>query len=139
MEKQPAVRVSRLSTFAFLYCAGMHGTLLTGLSAAGLLGVAVDKVTRCVAIPALSAVREWHGQTGVSCAAKSSVSFLTQKGLLYMGFAQYSSPFYILKPRGHRRALPFFASATQQKACPPRGCFRRKSARQLPFPSAPLP
>jgi len=32
--------------------------LLTGLSAAGLLGVAVDKVSRCVAIPALPAVRE---------------------------------------------------------------------------------
>ena len=79
MEKQPAVRVSRLSTFAFLYCAGMHGTLLTGLSAAGLLGVAVDKVTRCVAIPALPAIREWHGQAGVSCAAKSSVSFFDTK------------------------------------------------------------
>ena len=28
-----------------------------------------------------------------------------------MGFAQYSSPFYILDPLSHRRALPFsFAS-----------------------------
>lgn len=100
MEKQSAVRVSRLSTFAFLGCAGMHSTLLTGLSAAGLLGVAVDKVSRCVAIPALPAVREWHRQAGVSCAAKSPVSFLLhQKGLLYMGFAQYSSPFYLLNHR----------------------------------------
>ena len=80
----------------FLGCAEMHSALLTGLSAAGLLGVAVDKVSRCVAIPALPAVREWHGQAGVSCAAKSPVSFLLyQKGLLYMVFAQYSSPFYI--------------------------------------------
>ena len=63
----------------FLGCAGMHSTLLTGLSAAGLLGVAVDKVSRCVAIPALPAVREWHGQAGVSCAAKSPVSFLLHK------------------------------------------------------------
>lgn len=84
----------------FLGCAGMHSTLLTGLSAAGLLGVAVDKVSRCVAIPALPAVREWHRQAGVSCAAKSPVSFLLhQKGLLYMGFAQYSSPFYLLNHR----------------------------------------
>ena len=60
------------------------------------MGVAVDKVSRCVAIPALSAIREWHGQAGVSCAAKSFVSFLCKKGLLYMGFAQYSSPFYLL-------------------------------------------
>ena len=100
MEKQSAVRVSRLSTFAFLDYAGMHSTLLTGLSAAGLLGVAVDKVSRCVAIPALPAVREWHRQAGVSCTAKSSVSFLLyQKGLLYMVFAQYSSPFYLLNHR----------------------------------------
>ena len=107
MEKQPAVRVNRLPTFAFLGCAGMHSTLLTGLSAAGLLGVAVDKVTRCVAIPALLAVWEWRRQVGVSCAAKSSVSsLLCKKGLLYMGFAQYSSPFCILDPLSHRRALP---------------------------------
>lgn len=98
MEKQPAVRVSRLPTFAFLGCAGMHSTLLTGLSAAGLLGVAVDKVSRCVAIPALPAVREWHRQAGVSCAAKSPASFLLfKKGLLYMGLAQYSSPFLSIK------------------------------------------
>ena len=84
----------------FLGCAGMHSTLLTGLSAAGLLGVAVDKVSRCVAIPVLPAVREWHRQAGVSCAAKSPVSFLLhQKGLLYMGFTQYSSPFYLLNHR----------------------------------------
>ena len=108
MEKQLAVRVSRLYTFAFWYCAGMHSTLLTGLSAAGLLGVAVDKVTRCVAIPALLAVWEWRRQVGVSCAAKSSVSsLLCKKGLLYMGFAQYSSPFCILDPLSHRSALPF--------------------------------
>ena len=97
MEKQSAVRVSGLPTFAFLGCAEMHSALLTGLSAAGLLGVAVDKVSRCVAIPVLFAVWEWRRQTGVSCAAKSSVSFLLhKKGLLYMGFAQYSSPFYLL-------------------------------------------
>ena len=36
--KQLAVRVSRLYTFAFWGCAGMHSTLLTGLSAAGLFG-----------------------------------------------------------------------------------------------------
>lgn len=84
----------------FLGCAEMRRPLLTGLSAAGLLGVAVDKVSRCVAIPALPAVREWHRQAGVSCAAKSPVSFLLhQKGLLYMGFAQYSSPFYLLNHR----------------------------------------
>lgn len=53
--------------------------LLTELSAAGLLGVAVDKVTRCVAIPALLAVWEWRRQAGVSCAAKSSVSSLLCK------------------------------------------------------------
>jgi hypothetical protein len=100
MEKQSAVRVSRLPTFAFLGCAKMRSTLLTGLSAAGLLGVAVDKVSRCVAIPALPAVRKWYRQAGVSCAAKSPVSFLLhQKGLLYMGFAQYSSPFYLLNHR----------------------------------------
>ena len=63
----------------FLGCAGMRSTLLTGLSAAGLLGVAVDKVTRCVAIPALLAVWEWRRQAGVSCAAKSPVSFLLLK------------------------------------------------------------
>ena len=80
----------------FLGCAEMRSTLLTELSAAGLLGVAVDKVSRCVAIPALLAVWEWRRQAGVSCAAKSPVSFLLfKKGLLYMGFAQYSSPFYI--------------------------------------------
>ena len=79
-----------------LGCAEMRRPLLTGLSAAGLLGVAVDKVTRCVVIPALLAVREWHGRAGVSCAAKSPVSFLLcKKGLLYMVFSQYSSPFYI--------------------------------------------
>ena len=89
----------------FLGCAGMRSTLLTGLSAAGLLGVAVDKVTRCVAIPTLPAVWEWRRQVGVSCAAKSSVSsLLCKKGLLYMGFAQYSSPFCILDPLSHRRA-----------------------------------
>ncbi len=91
----------------FLGCAEMRRPLLTGLSAAGLLGVAVDKVTRCVAIPALPAVWEWRRQAGVSCAAKSSVSsLLCKKGLLYMGFAQYSSPFCILDPLSHRRALP---------------------------------
>ena len=43
----------------------------------------------------------------MSCAAKSPVSFLLhQKGLLYMGFAQYSSPFCILDPLSHRSALP---------------------------------
>lgn len=85
----------------------MRRPLLTELSAAGLLGVAVDKVTRCVAIPALLAVWEWRRQVGVSCAAKSSVSsLLCKKGLLYMGFAQYSSPFCILDPLSHRRALP---------------------------------
>ena len=77
----------------FLGCAEMRRPLLTELSAAGLLGVAVDKVTRCVAIPALLAVWEWRRQVGVSCAAKSSVSsLLCKKGLLYMGFSQYSSP-----------------------------------------------
>ena len=91
----------------FLGCAGMRRPLLTELSAAGLLGVAVDKVTRCVAIPALLAVWEWRRQAGVSCAAKSSVSsLLCKKGLLYMGFAQYSSPFCILDPLSHRSALP---------------------------------
>ena len=100
MEKQPAVRVSRLPTFAFLGCAGMHSTLLTGLSAAGLLGVAFDKVSRCVAIPVLFAVWEWRRKAGISCAAKSPVSFLLfKKGLLYMGFAQYGSPFYLLNHR----------------------------------------
>ena len=84
----------------FLGCAEMRRPLLTELSAAGLLGVVVDKVSRCVAIPALPAVREWHRQAGISCAAKSPVSFLLhQKGLLYMGFAQYSSPFYLLNHR----------------------------------------
>ena len=63
----------------FLGCAEMRRPLLTELSAAGLLGVAVDKVTRCVAIPALLAVWEWRRQAGVSCAAKSSVSFLLCK------------------------------------------------------------
>ena len=90
----------------FLGCAEMRRPLLTELSAAGLLGVAVDKVTRCVAIPVLSAVWEWRGQAGVPCAAECSVSFLYKKGLLYMGFAQYSSPFCILDPLSHRRALP---------------------------------
>lgn len=90
----------------FLGCAEMRRPLLTELSAAGLLGVAVDKVSRCVAIPALPAVREWRGQAGVPCAAECSVSFLYKKGLLYMGFAQYSSPFCILDPLSHRRALP---------------------------------
>lgn len=84
----------------FWGCAEMRRPLLTELSAAGLLGVAVDKVSRCVAIPVLSAVWEWRGQAGVPCAAKSPVSFLLhQKGLLYMGFAQYSSPFYLLNHR----------------------------------------
>ena len=108
----------------------MHSTLLTGLSAAGLLGVAVDKVSRCVAIPALPAVREWHRQAGVSCAAKSPVSFLLhQKGLLYMGFAQYSSPFCILDPLSHRSALPIsskknFDSISQRmKKLSMMGCF----------------
>ena len=63
----------------FLGCAEMRRPLLTELSAAGLLGVAVDKVTRCVAIPALLAVWEWRRRAGVSCAAKSSVSFLLLK------------------------------------------------------------
>ena len=81
----------------FLGCAEMRRPLLTELSAAGLLGVAVDKVTRCVAIPFMPAVWEWRGQTGVSCAAKSSVSSLwCKKGLLYMGFARYSSPFSVI-------------------------------------------
>ena len=97
MEKQPAVRVSRLYTLCFLGCAGMRGTLLTELSAAGLLGVAVDKASRCVAFPVLLAVWEWRRQAGVSCAAKSSVGFLLhKKGLLYMGISRYSSPFYVL-------------------------------------------
>ena len=66
----------------------MPSILLTELSAAGLLGVAADKVTRCVAIPVLFVVWEWRRQTGVSCAAKSSVSFLLhKKGLLYMAFS----------------------------------------------------
>ena len=84
----------------FLGCAEMRRPLLTELSAAGLLGVAVDKVSRCVAIPALPAVREWHRQAGVSCAAKSPVSFLLhQKGLLYWAKPMYSSPFYLLNHR----------------------------------------
>lgn len=116
----------------FFGCAEMRRPLLTELSAAGLLGVAVDKVTRCVAIPALLAVWEWRRQVGVSCAAECSVSFLCKKGLLYMGFAQYSSPFYVYD-------LLAIASAGQQKACPPRDCFGRKPARQLSFPFAPLP
>ena len=117
----------------FLGCAEMRRPLLTGLSAAGLLGVAVDKVSRCVVIPALPAVREWDRQAGVSCAVKRPVSFLLfKKGLLYMGFAQYSSPFYVYD-------LLVIASAGQQKVCPPRDCFCRKPARQLSFPFAPLP
>ena len=67
-----------------LGCAEMRRPLLTELSAAGLLGVAADKVTRCVAIPALPAVWEWRRQAGISCAAERSVSFLYKKGLLYM-------------------------------------------------------
>lgn len=63
----------------FLGCAGMHSTLLTGLSAAGLLGVAFDKVSRCVAIPVLFAVWEWRRKAGISCATKSPVSFLLFK------------------------------------------------------------
>ena len=35
-----------------------------------------------------------------------SALFCAKKGLLYMGFAQYSSPFCILDPLSHRRALP---------------------------------
>ena len=117
----------------FLGCAEMRRPLLTELSAAGLLGVAVDKVTRCVAIPTLPAVWEWRRQVGVSCAAKSSVSFLLcEKGLLYMGFAKYSSPFYVYN-------LSVIASAGQQKACPPRDCFCRKPARQFSFSFAHLP
>lgn len=113
-----------------LGCAEMRRPLLTGLSAAGLLGVAVDKVTRCVAIPALLAVWEWRRQVGVSCAAKSSVSsLLCKKGLLYMGFAQYSSPFCILDPLSHRSALPIsskknFDSISQRmKKLSMMGCF----------------
>ena len=108
----------------------MRRPLLTELSAAGLLGVAVDKVTRCVAIPALLAVWEWRRQVGVSCAAKSSVSFLLcKKGLPYMGFAQYSSPFCILDPLSHRSALPIsskknFDSISQRmKKLSMMGCF----------------
>ena len=119
----------RAVCLCFLGCAGRH-TLLTELSAAGLLGVAVDKVTRCVAIPALLAVWEWRRQVGVSCAAKSSVSsLLCKKGLLYMGFAQYSSPFCILDPLSHRRALPIsskknFDSISQRmKKLSMMGCF----------------
>ena len=128
MEKQPAVRVSRLSTFAFLYCAGMHGTLLTGLSAAGLLGVAVDKVTRCVAIPALSAIREWHGQAGVSCAAKSSVSFLLCK--------KKDCSTWVLPSKAV--LFMYYDLSAIAALYPPRDCFRRKSARQLPFSFASL-
>lgn len=131
MEKQPAVRVSRLPTFAFLGCAGMHSTLLTGLSAAGLLGVAVDKVSRCVAIPALPAVWEWRRQVRgiVRCKEFRQLSFVQKKGLLYMGFAQYSSPFCILDPLSHRRALPIsskknFDSISQRmKKLSMMGCF----------------
>ena len=119
----------RAVCLCFLGCAGRH-TLLTELSAAGLLGVAVDKVTRCVAIPALLAVWEWRRQAGVSCAAKSSVSsLLCKKGLLYMGFAQYSSPFCILDPLSHRSALPIsskknFDSISQRmKKLSMMGCF----------------
>lgn len=107
----------------------MRRPLLTELSAAGLLGVAVDKVTRCVAIPALLAVWEWRRQAGVSCAAECSVSFLCKKGLLYMGFAQYSSPFCILDPLSHRSALPIsskknFDSISQRmKKLSMMGCF----------------
>ena len=127
MEKQPAVRVSRLSTFAFLYCAGMHGTLLTGLSAAGLLGVAVDKVTRCVAILALSAIREWHGQAGVSCAAKSLVSsLLCKKDCSTWVFPSIAVLFM------------YYDLSAIAALYPPRDCFHRKSARQLPFSFASL-
>lgn len=86
----------------------MRRPLLTELSAAGLLGVAVDKVTRCVAIPALLAVWEWRRQVRgiVRCKEFRQLSFVQKKGLLYMGFAQYSSPFCILDPLSHRRALP---------------------------------
>jgi len=131
----------RAVCLCFLGCAGRH-TLLTELSAAGLLGVAVDKVTRCVAIPALLAVWEWRRQVGVSCAAKSSVSsLLCKKGLFYMGFAQYSSPFCILDPLSHRRALPIsskknFDSISQRmKKLSMMDAFL---ARQLPFSFASL-
>ena len=116
----------------FLGCAEMRRPLLTELSAAGLLGVAVDKVTRCVAIPALLAVWEWRRQVGVSCAAKSPVSFFVQKRTAVHGFPQYSSPFYVYD-------LSVIASAGQQKGCPPRDCFCIKPARQLSFLFAPLP
>ena len=77
MEKQSAVRVSRLSTFTFLDYAGMHSTLLTGFSVAGLFGgLQSIKFLDAVAIPVLFAVWEWRRHTGVSCAAKSPVSFL---------------------------------------------------------------
>lgn len=130
----------RAVCLCFLGCAEMRRPLLTELSAAGLLGVAVDKVSRCVAIPALLAVWEWRRQVGVSCAAKSSVSsLLCKKGLLYMGFAQYSSPFCILDPLSHRRALPIsskknFDSISQRmKKLSMIGCFFGAAAAVFPL------
>jgi hypothetical protein len=41
------------------------------------------------------------------CALQSAPSvFFVQKRTAVHGFAQYSSPFYILKPLGHYHALP---------------------------------
>ena len=73
----------------------------------------------------------WADRSIVRCKESRQFSFV-QKGLLYMGFAQYSSPFYVYD-------LSVIASAGQQKTCPPRDCFCRKPARQLSFPFVLLP
>ena len=67
-----------------LGCAGTYCTLLTELSVADLLGVAADKVSRCVATPVLFAVWEWRDR--LECRApQSTPSVFCKKGLLYMG------------------------------------------------------
>ena len=78
-KKQSAVRVSRLPTFAFFGLRRNAQYLADGTFCGGPFLGLQSKVSRCVAIPALPAVREWRRQAGVSCAAKSPASFLLCK------------------------------------------------------------
>ena len=89
MEKQSAVRVSRLSSFAFLDYAGMHSTLLTGFSVAGLFG-GLQSIKFLDASQFRFCLLYGNGVGKPESRALQRVSsvFFCEKGLLYMGFAQ---------------------------------------------------
>ena len=113
-----------------LGCAEMRRPLLTELSAVGLWGLQSIKLLDASQFRLCLLYGNGVGRSGYRALQRvPSALFCAKKGLLYMGFAQYSSPFCILDPLSHRRALPIsskknFDSISQRmKKLSMMGCF----------------